>query len=199
MISDARAREILFAVQPGMSIPKRQAIQAIGRFEGNYGAAFGGANNWGAVQCGHVAPCREGCVQTPDTHADGTQYQGCFRAYPDLEAGAADLVRLLDIHFAVPADVLNGGNADAIASGMRNPPKASPSHGFGYFEAPIDRYAKAIASNAGAIATNLGEPLYVLREADLAQQPALPGEGGGGTLTTLGAIAALALLGGFIG
>ena len=127
------------------------ASAIIGRFEGNYGLAFGNANNWGAIQCSSPPPCPPTCVELTDTHADGSTYQWCYRRYPTSVDGAADLVRELYRRDGVP-EALASGDAARIANRMR----ASR-----YFEAPEARYAKAIATNATTIATNLGEPLVV--------------------------------------
>jgi len=67
-----------------------QTVQAIAHLEG--GPSYGGArHNWGGIQC--TAPknedgsCPEGCFASTDTHADGTPYAACFRAYDSPEAG----------------------------------------------------------------------------------------------------------------
>jgi hypothetical protein len=155
MMADSEARAVLIAAfaQRGIApnLHATQAVQAIGRFEGNYGYAFGGANNWGAVQCTSPPPCPPTCVELTDTHADGTKYQWCYRRYPTPVDGAADLVRELYRRDGVP-EALALGDARLIAERMR---------AAGYFEAPAERYAKTIAGNAETIARNIGEPLVV--------------------------------------
>ncbi len=157
MMSEAEARAVLraaFAAE-GIGSPvlaELQAVGAVGRFEGNYGAAFGGANNWGAIQANHGPPC-DGvtCVEVGDTHADGSGYRWCYRKYSSPEAGARDLVRTLYKRSGVP-EAARAGDSTAMANAMR----AS-----GYFEAPADKYAAGIARNAAAIASGLAEPLMV--------------------------------------
>ncbi len=160
--SDRQARGVLRAAfaQRGMaapSLPELQAAQAIGRFEGGYGKGWGqagaGSHNWGAVQCGHLAPCGAGCFEYGDSHADGTGYRGCFKRYDSGVAGAADLLHELYRRDGVP-DALRAGDASRIASAMRKS---------GYFEARADRYAKAIELHASALSVSLGEPHVVVR------------------------------------
>ncbi len=154
-MTDAEARSVVLAafakrgIQPNLQAA--QAVQAIGRFEGAYGSAYGNWKNWGAIQCTSAPPCPPNCVELTDTHADGTPYRWCYRVYLTHVDGAADLVRELYRRQGVP-DALAAGDAQLIAKRMR---------ATGYFEATEDRYAKAIANNAKEIADNLSEPLVV--------------------------------------
>lgn len=154
MLSHAEARSVLLAAfaANGMAAPtlsELQGVGGIGNLEGLYGSAFGGANNWGAIQCGHGPPCHANCVEVGDTHADGSGYQWCYRRYPTPTAGASDLVRELYRRELVP-ESLRAGDAQATAKHMR---------ATGYFEAPADKYARGIAQRAEQIASALGEPL----------------------------------------
>lgn len=160
--SDQQARGVLRAAfaergSSAPSLPELQAAQAIGRFEGGYGKGWGqagaGSHNWGAVQCGHLAPCGPGCFEYGDSHADGTGYRGCFRRYDSAVAGAGGLLHELYRRNGVSA-ALRQGDATAIASAMRKT---------GYFEAPVSRYAKAIELHASALSASLGEPHVVVR------------------------------------
>lgn len=177
MMSDSAAREILVSVWPDGSATAIQAAQSISRFEGNYGAAWG-ANNWGAIQCGSIAPCPPGCVEVTDSHANGEKYQGCFRIYDSPEQGALSFIKLL--RKRATDDALNSGNADLIAATMR---------ANGYFEAPVERYASAIASNAASIAHAMGETLLVMRADDM---PAIPLVESPPSIATLGILGLLA-------
>ncbi len=158
---DSQARAVLreaFALRSiAPTLSELQGVQAVTRFEGGYGGGWKGAgvgsNNWGAVQCGHYAPCAAGCFEYGDTHADGKKYRGCFRIYASPAEGAADVVRELYRRDGVP-EGLRAGDATRIAERMR---------ATGYFEAPADRYAKAIETHAAEIAGNLGETLRVRR------------------------------------
>lgn len=156
-LDDASARAVLLEAFERQNLRPNaaalQAVQAIGRFEGNYGIAFGGANNWGAIQCGAAPPCPPDCVELTDTHADGSKYQWCYRIYPTRVDGAADLIRELYRRPGVP-EALASGDALAVATAMRE------SH---YFEATAANYALAIERNAETIATNLEEPWIVKR------------------------------------
>ena len=167
-MSDAEARQVILAAfaQRGITpnLAATQAVQAIGRFEGAYGSAFGGWKNWGAVQCRASPPCPPNCVELTDTHADGTPYRWCYRVYPSHVDGAADLIRELYRRDGVP-QALAAGDADRIANRMR---------AAGYFEAPESRYAKAIENNARDIAASLGEPRLVRRGGP---GPGAPGPG----------------------
>lgn len=131
-------------------------MQAIGRFEGYYGFASSpqgwyGSNNWGAIQCGHAAPCGDDCFEAGDHSATGVPYRTCFRRYPTPDAGAAALVHEL---YRRPSVVppLRQGDALGVATAMRQT---------GYHETAPEKYGAAIARNAQAIASSLGEPLQI--------------------------------------
>lgn len=155
MMSDAAARAILLSVWPGQTLAAYQIMGAIGRFEGEYGSAFDGANNWGASQTSTVAgECPAGTTPTPDTRADGTPYTACIFQFATPELGAASLVRSLTTQRPAVAAALRTGSPLAVARAMKVPPA--------YMAAPADRYAVAVARNAQAIARNLKEPLRAL-------------------------------------
>lgn len=186
MMPDAKAREVVRAsfarrkLEP--TLAELQAVQAIGRFEGNYGSGIklkdGGVavGNWGAVHC--VTPPKDGkcsgsCGLGSDSGPDG-RYPICFRLYlkdgkPDHVSGAADLVRELYRRKGVPP-ALRSGDAQAIAEAM---------HATHYFEAPVGAYAKAIEANARTIATRLGEPELVKRGGGAVTPPAGDEDGDG--------------------
>lgn len=165
------------------TLPELQAAQAIGRFEGIYGAwgPGGASNNFGAIQCGHYAPCAEGCFEHGDSHADGTDYVGCFRVYATPEDGAADLVRELYRRPGVP-EAMRAGDAQAIATAM---------HDSQYFEADPQDYGSAIERFSEMVAEGVGEP-WVVKKGGGAVSPGGTSNGGGlGLLIGLGAAAAL--------
>ncbi len=174
---DSEARAVLLeafelrGITP--TLPELQVAQAIARFEGGYGGGWKdagvGSNNWGAVQCGHTAPCGPGCFEYGDTHADGTGYRGCFRIYETPAKGAADFLRELYRREGVP-EAMRAGDATRVAQRMRET---------GYFEAPAARYALAIENNAKDLAAQLGEPLKVRRGGGLVSPPATKSSGGG--------------------
>lgn len=179
-MTDAQAREVLPAAFEVRGLPPPnasavQAVQAIARFEGGYGHAWG-ARNWGAVQCKERAPCPPHCVEVTDSDAAGVPYQACMRIYPTHVDGAADLVRQLYRREGVP-EALAAGVATRIAERMR---------ATAYFEAPAHKYARAIADNAASIAKSIGEPLAVHLHA--------PGPAGSG----LAALLVLGVVGGAI-
>lgn len=184
MMSDAEARAVLqqaFAARglPPPSLSELQGVGAIGRFEGRYGSAFGGANNWGAVQCVGKPPCDPAkCVEAGDSHADGSKYRACFRKYPTPVDGAADLIRELYRRPGVP-EAMRAGDATAVARAMR---------AARYFEAPESQYAKGIELNAAAIAQSIGEPVAMKRGGVAVAPPPKPSGGG-----ALGALAAFVL------
>lgn len=155
MMSDAQARAILLSVWPGQSLAAYQIVQAIGRFEGEYGSAFGGNNNWGASQTSQVGgECPAGTTPASDTKADGTPYVACIFDFPTPEQGAASLVHSLTVTRPRVAAALRTGSPMAVASAMKLQPA--------YMAATAARYAQAIARNAQAIARNLKEPLRAL-------------------------------------
>jgi hypothetical protein len=153
---DQWARSILNTVWREFGAPTPgalQAVQAIARHESGpgYGDGMGNANNWGSIHCTSGPPCGDGCIEHTDTNAAGEPYTTCFRRYETPEAGARDLLREL-LRRPQVRSVLSSGNAGAIANAMRTT---------GYFEAPTPVYSAAIARNARAIASALGEPLIV--------------------------------------
>lgn len=160
-VSDQDARAVLLGAYAlrgeSPSLAELQTAQAVARFEGGYGGGWTGSgvgsNNWGAIQCGHRAPCGEGCFEYGDSDAAGVGYRGCFRRYDTPEEGAAALLHQLYRREGVPA-AMRAGDATATATRMR---------ATGYFEAPASRYALAIEQNAADIADALGEPLRVRR------------------------------------
>ena len=188
MLSDREARRVLavaFADRgiAAPSLPELQGVQAVGRLEGTYGAAFGGANNWGAIQTHDKVPCVPGqSTEITDHDAWGKPYQVCVRCYPSPEAGAADLVRELYRRPNVP-DALRAGNADALAEAM---------HQSGYFaQRNVGAYAGWISWGAQRIATHIGEPWVVRRAVDLPASPPPPSSGGGTGIV----VAAVAVVG----
>lgn len=159
--TDAWARGVLARAWPQAlarpSPAELQGVQAIGRLEGFYGfasrpAGWAGSNNWGAIHCAHGPPCDgTDCFEAGDTTATGSSYRTCFRVYPSADAGAADLVHELYRRPSVAA-ALKTGDALAIATAMRRT---------GYHETAPEKYGRAIANNAAAIASSVGEPLLV--------------------------------------
>ena len=177
-----------------------QTVQAIGRHEGSYGlatkpAAWVGSNNWGAVQCGHGAPCGASCFETTDTHADGTKYTWCYKKYPDAVTAAADLIRLVTEKRPTTWQAMRDGDADAVARTM------GETH---YHESKVEKYAAAVARNARELAEHLGETWVVRRAEDppleAPPQPEADPSNAYATAETEGgmssALAPLALLGG---
>lgn len=157
---DVWAREVLLRAWPkGLGTPTRvelQAVQAVGRHEGFYGYAqrplgWYGSNNWGAVHCSNPPPCGDDCFEARDSHADGSVYVACFKAYATPEAGALDLITNLYRRPAVRA-VIRSGDLLQLATAMRRT---------GYHETKPEVYGKALARNATALASSLGEPLAV--------------------------------------
>jgi hypothetical protein len=166
--ADAFGRRILVNVWPKLlghagSPTELQIAGAIARGEGYYGRAvyydrgspIRDTNNWGAVQALSRPPCPADAFEATDHHADGTEYQACFRRYATPEEGARDFVRNLATgRRSSVAPLLRSGDVDAVARAMRVG---------GYFELAADKYADAIERNAAAIARALGEPIYARR------------------------------------
>lgn len=155
---DQAARRVLLSQWqrfkgPAPSPTQLQTVQAIAHLEG--GPTYGGdRHNWGGIQCtgprGEGGACPEGCFGSTDTHADGTPYAACFRAYDSPELGAYDLLRLLFAKGLRAA--LGSGDAEQVAYAM---------HAQKYFELAPGEYAKRIAGRAPIIAKSLGEPVFL--------------------------------------
>lgn len=174
--TDQWARDVVLEAwaleHPGTepTLGEAQTIQAVGRFEGSYGlatrpAAWVGSNNWGAVQCGHGAPCGDSCFETRDTHADGSEYHWCYKRYPSAVDGARDVVRLLTTKRPTVWDAMRAGDADGVAGQMR---------ATGYHETAVPTYAERIAHNAHELADALGEEWVVRRAVDAPLGPDEP-------------------------
>jgi hypothetical protein len=196
MMNDRQAREILVSIwqkATGLepTIPELQYVQAVGRFEGNYGSAWNNANNWGAIQCNHAPPCVPGeCIETGDSQATGQKYTWCYRVWPTPEAGALGFVPLLTVKrprtweamkkgqtlvaseelYGYYEGVFNSENRQAMAShyGVKAP------RGTALYKAaqtdPVARkafqqvtldHAKLVYSLASGIAKSVGEPLML--------------------------------------
>jgi hypothetical protein len=160
MMSDAAARAILVSQWPRRKLVEYQIVGAIGRFEGNYGAAFKNAqgepaNNWGAsssvVAVRGVCPI--GTTGTLDHKRDGTPYTACITRFPTPEAGARSLIRALTAprRPEVARAMLTGSALDVARAMSRS----------GYMAQRAAKYAVNILRNASSIARALGEPLQV--------------------------------------
>lgn len=79
------------------SIPEAQILGALALHETGYGSAWleagVGSNNVGAIQASKF-PCDPAkSFPYTDRHSDGTEYNICFKKYPNLEAGFLDLIK----------------------------------------------------------------------------------------------------------
>jgi len=168
MMTDASARAILRFVWPGRSLAEYQAVQAIGRFEGNYGSAFAAANNWGASQTGARADgsCPIGTTPTTDHDASGHAYTACIFRFPTPQAGALSLVRALTAPRRPRVGAaLWSGDPFRIARAMSRS---------GYMAAKPELYAVAIERNASTIARALREPLRIRRSSSSSSSSGIP-------------------------
>lgn len=152
MLSHSQARDVLELAFEARGIKpsarELQAVQAIAHLESFYGSK---ANNWGSIQSNQSPPCGPNAIELTDTHADGTPYQWCYRAYPTPQAGAEDLLAQLYRRKGVP-QALKDGTGLEVAQAMR---------ATGYFEAPADRYGKGITDRARLISEALKEPFLL--------------------------------------
>lgn len=157
----------------GTNRAAKQILLSIGLFEGGWGCApflaldrktkIRNENNWGAIHCRVDAKTGEplnpapgaywyGCVSASDT-ADGTNATArktYFRAYKTSLLGCRDLLRWL----SGIREELNSGNADAVATAMKEVYR---------YGVPIDTYATAIYQNAKTVAKGLNQELSVTR------------------------------------
>ncbi len=147
--SEAAFRAV-FSREP--SICERQFLQAVALLESTYGNGWKGegigSNNMGAIQ----TPCTNASsFSYTDRHADGTEYETCFRTYSSRSEGWVDLVRTLyirhDRHTVLAA--AERCDFDAAVRAQRES---------GYFEAPVSTYQQGIRARISEIAQVLGEP-----------------------------------------
>ncbi len=166
-----------------------QAVQAIGAHEGQYGRGWKdhaspltgywtgmeGSYNWGAVQCVNCKPvegvCCDGCGYWYDSRptADGQQYyEQCFKRYPNAQAGADGILKILDNMPLVTA-VLDTGDLDEIALQMR---RSRYYQGFSTDEATaVDAYAGALEKRAATTAAALGDERAAYRKGGAENNP----------------------------
>lgn len=156
-LSDAQARAILEGAlrELGYPDPKNrrvlQGLAAVARLESGYGKL---RNNWGSIQCKDAPPCPPDCMELQDTHEDGTPYRWCYRTWETPEAGAKAFAKtMLERGSGIVRRELERGTYLDIAKAMRKT---------GYFEAKLEKYAKAIDANGREIARSLKEP-YLLK------------------------------------
>lgn len=144
------------------SLAERQGIQSVGVRESSYGRGWGangsGSFNWGSISAGKP-PCGDGSFETTDSfpNDDGTstQFQQCYRTYPDDVAGAADLVVQLTTRRPETWAAMRSGDLYGMAAAMR----ASKYYGStGATEAErIANYVNPMATAVKAIAAANGE------------------------------------------
>lgn len=121
-----------WALETNGEAPTEAAVQvllAISRFEGGFGTSFyrNGSptqNNWGALHCptDRTTPKKselwDGCTVGVDTGPKG-DYVQTFRTYANGLLGARDFLRVVRRFPGGKTDVLNAGDANRIAEGMK--------------------------------------------------------------------------------
>jgi len=150
---------------------------------------FLGANNFGAIQCNHVADkqgkCGAGCIPARDTSPkdDGTSvgYLGCFEAKSTIDEGVGRFVKLMTVDRPGIGKALETGSANAIAQAMRD---ARYYEGFGKNQAErVNNYAVAIDRNAKLIANRTQEANPIRYDAPISGE--VTGAAGGFTVAVL--------------
>lgn len=169
------------------TLPELQIAGAQAHLESGYGRATylnkltgerRALNNWGAVRSGNV-PCGENGFEATDTHADGTEYQQCYRIYPTSEDGAMDFVKHMTIERPTSWEHMKRGDIDAWAIQMHswkldangnrtNERNRDPQTGtYGYFEqTPVagkSSRAYGVEIRIAEIAAALGEEIAAKR------------------------------------
>jgi hypothetical protein len=172
--SHIEGRRVLLAVWPEVTgenptISELQIAGGQARLESNYGRSSyvnkvtgqtsGVINNWGAVQAGKP-PCGSN-FEASDTHADGSAYTWCYKAYATPEDGARDFVKNITLSRPTSWALMKSGDIDAWAAQMHTTDPIS--HVGLYFEADPSKYAATVAKNAKEIASSLNETLQAVR------------------------------------
>lgn len=111
-----------------------------------------GSHNWGAITCrrGPRGECLGECFHHDDHDAKGRVVHSCFRRYASDVDGARDLIRTMVTLRKPVAEVIDTGDALAIAKAM---------HATGYFVSTPEAYARAMMGHAQAMVKELGERL----------------------------------------
>jgi len=153
------------------TLAERQAIQAVGRYEGSYGYGWHGitTRNWGAIQCGtHVHnDCVDGhCISWLDHKPSGSEFHACYRVYDSDYDGALALVQIL--HRMKVTDIMASGDSLAIATKMHQAgyyggicPKGTLENSPECIKAVREVYGGKIYNNAHLIANACGESLAI--------------------------------------
>ena len=121
MLSDAAAREVLRSVwvkAAGCPADDNSltVAGAIGRSEGQYGAAFGGINNWGAIQTAHPSG-NDVQIDEYNPNRNPPEIRAWVKAYATPADGAYALLRELVRRKGVQAAMKRGdwaGTATAM-------------------------------------------------------------------------------------
>jgi hypothetical protein len=183
------------------SLGEAQALQAVSLRESRYGEAWedqgAGSYNLGGIQAGRP-PCDparsfEYTDRRPTSSGASVEYRACFRRYPSLTAGAADLVNVLFVRHG--REKVRQAAARGDLGGV-----ARQMHATRYYEGQgatveerIANYAGWIGSGVRTIARSLGEP-----EALRLRPKATIGSGAGVVVAVAIVGVALAILGGTI-
>jgi peptidoglycan hydrolase-like protein with peptidoglycan-binding domain len=144
---------------------ERQPLQGVGWLESQYGAGWRGAgvgsNNVGAVQAGRP-PCDPSrSFLYTDTHpnADGssTSYSICFKKYPSLVEGFADVAELMYVRMYGVLAAAQSGDLHAVSAAL---------HAAGYYEGwgatvavRVANHYHALRAAVNAAAVELGEKM----------------------------------------
>lgn len=148
-----------------------EAVCAVSRGETVYGwpsqTQWHGHHNWGAIQ--HSSPKAGVCpvgsflwkdgyiIKDPATGAESWRmFQICEKAWPTNEAGCEGFLRELLVKRPGVKDATRTGSAFAVARAMRVSKYFFRHPENEYIDADAAVYAKAITSNAAAIAKALG-------------------------------------------
>lgn len=144
---------------------ERQPLQGVGFLESDYAQGWKGAgvgsNNVGAVQSGRP-PCDPSrSFLYTDTHPnpDGssTSYAICFKKYPDLVAGFADVAELMYVHMKGVLAAADAGDLHGVSAALH---AAGYYEGFGSTVAErIANHYRALRSAVNAAAVELGEKM----------------------------------------
>lgn len=150
------AKELVERIDPSLTPAESLAVRAVAHHETKYGKAWPegagkGSHNMGAIMTGELGEACTG-FRHKDSNPDGS-FTGCFRIYPDDEAGFRDLIKVL-LKSNVRAAAGNGDLHGVARAMFDNHYYTGTSKDP---ETNVNRYEEALTRNLAEIVAATGE------------------------------------------
>jgi hypothetical protein len=150
------AKALLAQVDPSLTLAESQAVRAVASHETSYGEGWKagtgeGSFNMGAIMTGEKEDSCTG-FQHQDSNPEKT-FTGCFKVYPNREAGLKDLVRVM-LKSNVRGAAIKGDLLGVARAMFDNGYYTGTSHDP---ETNIERYHQKLRDNLDSIVAATGE------------------------------------------